>query len=353
MSVAQLTADELGLFAAWAVRLELLPLDDAIKVAAHISGGNCAAWAATYDDRIEPEAVDDIERAALDRLARQDFAGHCGPLAYNMIANDGRAFASLIREVSQDDEGLQAIRQLEDKIRQKQEAEARRLRRAEENAVAFDEVGKLKMYPIDEIQAACRAAGCQRLIIARFGIDESDSMTDYYGGRTARKVVIGFGKGKRENFKQLRKAAALFPPTAHMGPGYDQFCVSLYWDHNKRDDPSRAFIRFGDDWDCNEPQKDRAVVFHYYSDHYEGEKGRWGFEFETQAAADAFIAENEPLAGTYWRVGCDSYENRENYSMGGGNYLGSSRYGGWKVESRIIGDRYYGSDTMEWWQPKK
>jgi hypothetical protein len=34
-----------------------------------------------------------------------------------------------------------------------------------------------------------------------------------------------------------------------------------------------------------------------------------------------------------WRITEESIEHRENYSMGGGNYLGDSRYGGWTVYS--------------------
>lgn len=348
MSVAQLTVDELSLFSARCVDLGLLGFKEAVQLSALISQGNCAAWAATYNDRIEPEPAEDIERVTLDRLARGDFSGHWGPLAYNMIANNGLAFSAVFgAPIAQDSDILAKIRELEEKVREHSDADERKQLRADEDAVAFDEVGNLTRYPISEILSACKATGCERIIVAKFGVNESDSQSDYFGGRTARRVVIGFGKGKRESFKQLRKAAADFPPTAHLGPGFDRYQVYLAWDHDRKDDPARAFIGFGEGWDPNEPSKDQSVVFHYYSGEYSAEHGRFGFEFNSKSDAEAFVAANEPKRGTYWKVSCDSYEHRENWSMGGGNYLGGSRYGGWKVSS----GGYFGGELVEWWNP--
>ena len=95
----------------------------------------------------------------------------------------------------------------------------RRLQRAEENAAAFDDIGQLRTVNGDTVAVLCREAGADRVILARHTVDESDGYTDYYGGRTTRTVVIGFGKGKRENFRQLRKAAAAFSTDRPPGPG--------------------------------------------------------------------------------------------------------------------------------------
>jgi hypothetical protein len=46
-----------------------------------------------------------------------------------------------------------------------------------------------------------------------------------------------------------------------------------------------------------------------------------------------------------WQIDCQSIEHRENYSMGGGNYLGRSRYGGWMVKSQTWVD-----SQMEVWK---
>lgn len=58
--------------------------------------------------------------------------------------------------------------------------------------------------------------GAKALIYAEYHEDTSDLMTDYHGSRTTRTVAIGFRTGSREDFRQLRAAAAAFPETAHM-----------------------------------------------------------------------------------------------------------------------------------------
>ncbi len=65
---------------------------------------------------------------------------------------------------------------------------------------------------------AKRPAGAEALIVAIFDQDDSDSMTDYHNHKMTRVVAIGWRRGKREDFRQLRAAAALFPDTAHLGP---------------------------------------------------------------------------------------------------------------------------------------
>jgi SAM-dependent methyltransferase len=64
---------------------------------------------------------------------------------------------------------------------------------------------------------AKRPAGAEALILAELDQDDSDSMTDYHNHRTTRVVAIGWRTGKREDFRQLHKAAAGFPETAHLG----------------------------------------------------------------------------------------------------------------------------------------
>jgi hypothetical protein len=59
-------------------------------------------------------------------------------------------------------------------------------------------------------------AGAKALIYAELQADTSDPMTDYYGNRTERTVAIGFRRGSREDFRQLRAAAGQFPETAHL-----------------------------------------------------------------------------------------------------------------------------------------
>ena len=63
--------------------------------------------------------------------------------------------------------------------------------------------------------------GGEVLIVAEARIDDSDSMTDYFASHTDRTVIIGTRRGRREDFEQLRAAAATFEPTEHLGPDAD------------------------------------------------------------------------------------------------------------------------------------
>jgi hypothetical protein len=335
MSVAPLTAQELGCFAAIAHKhLQAGPLADLCELAHQASHGNAAAYTAQYGDPMEPEAIEDIEAAALDYLAeRRDMvADHFGPIAYNMIENDGTAYAAPGVQISQGHTLIATINEIEDRARKWQDGEHRKMKRAEENAEAFNEVGQLPVLTKAEIEAKMKAAGAERIIIASFMVNESDSYTDYHGGRTGRTVVIGFGKGKRESFRQLRAAAGKFPPTAHMGPGKDIY---------------KPRVLQLDDVVSNGSGHWKGSYSHWHRELQQDDHGH-DVDFSTEAEALAWIAKKgapepiqfntgkpeEKLVRFGWDIIHSSYEQRENYSMGGGNYLGTSRYGGWKVTSR-------------------
>lgn len=59
-------------------------------------------------------------------------------------------------------------------------------------------------------------AGAKAVVMAELNEDKSDTMTDYFANATTRRVAIGFRFGAREDFRQLRRAAASFPETAHL-----------------------------------------------------------------------------------------------------------------------------------------
>lgn len=59
-------------------------------------------------------------------------------------------------------------------------------------------------------------AWAKAAIIAELAEDCSDSMTDYFGHKTLRTVVIGWSKHERDLFPEMRKAAATFPETADL-----------------------------------------------------------------------------------------------------------------------------------------
>lgn len=53
-------------------------------------------------------------------------------------------------------------------------------------------------------------------IVASLEHDDCDSMTDYFHVSTSRRVIIGWSRHTRDLFPEMRKAAALFPETAHL-----------------------------------------------------------------------------------------------------------------------------------------
>ena len=59
-------------------------------------------------------------------------------------------------------------------------------------------------------------ADAKAVIIAEFHIDESDGMTDYFGYRTERTVILGFSPHTKDLFSELRKYAGNFPETAYL-----------------------------------------------------------------------------------------------------------------------------------------
>ena len=189
--------------------------------------------------------------------------------------------------------------------------------------------------------AARRPAWAQALIVAELEHDKSDGMTDYFNTDTSRIVALAWSKHTKDVFSEMRKAAAKFSETAHLGSGRDLYTARVvltedvisggsgYW----KDSPSHWHAElYGDD--------DRA--------RYHGK------QFSTREEAEAFTQQaGEPhpiefqtkdgpqLVHFAWRIGQSSIEHREKYSMGHGYYLkASSRYSdGWivrKVSSENI-----------------
>ena len=177
---------------------------------------------------------------------------------------------------------------------------------------------------------ALAPAGAHAAILAEQIVDQSDSMSDYYGSRRVRTVVIGWRMTQRESFKALRKAAAGFEHTKHLGPGCDSYKVLVVLDND-------AVTQSVGYWKGS------------YS-HWHTEEGH-GREFFTLAEAEAFIAaagKPEPITidGTHttfsWTIKHDSYEHRENWSMGAGNYLkaGGRHWNGWQVRSQTLREEW-------------
>ena len=138
------------------------------------------------------------------------------------------------------------------------------------------------------------------IIYAQLEKDTSDPMSDHFGSRTERTVVLGVRTTKREDFRKLRAAAATFPETAHLGPGRGRYMVLA------------SVVSSG--W--------------YYAQSPIHHK-----VFSTAEAADVAIAEATPIPDVTYQIHAEVIEHRDNHSMGAGNWLGYDRYSGWQVRS--------------------
>jgi len=194
---------------------------------------------------------------------------------------------------------------------------------------------------------ALAPAGAVAAVVAERERDDCDSQTDYFNVVTERRVLIGWRMTRKESFANLRKSAARFEETAHLGPGRDLWTSRVVL----LDDvvPSMAGCAY---W--------RGSSSHWHS---ELDGGYRGATFTTETEARAFAAEKgepEPIGFQtkdglqtvhfgwgFWR---ESVEHRENYSMGSGNYLkaGSSYGSGWAVSSSALSSTYPNeSETVE------
>lgn len=188
---------------------------------------------------------------------------------------------------------------------------------------------------------AARPAWAKALIVAELEHDASDSMTDYFNTTTSRIVALAWSRHARDRFDEMRKAAAGFEDTAHLGPDRDVY---------------RARVVLADDVVTNGSAYWRGSPSHWHRELYASDTGRdRGELFSTRAEVDAFIAAagppepivfngstpQETLVRFEWRVERESIEHREKYSMGHGFYLkASGRYSsGWivrKVDPRHV-----------------
>lgn len=92
---------------------------------------------------------------------------------------------------------------------------------------AANEVSEMNERFQEEL-ARRRPEGFTGVVMAELFGNDSDSMSDYYEHRVVRRVVIGFTKTPRSAFGNMRKAAATFGPTSHLGG-------TRYADHEHRE----------------------------------------------------------------------------------------------------------------------
>lgn len=199
------------------------------------------------------------------------------------------------------------------------EEEAERKQRAAERD-AEHHARQNKSEEIAEEIARRRPPWADAAIIAEMEIDDCDSMTDYFATKTDRKVLIGWRRGKREDFRQLRRAAAQFCETAHLGPGKERIELRAY---DAKDNRFLPWSMLG--------QGDEAP------------------HFDNEQDADAWIEAHPAPDGYAIEKNVESIEHRENWSMGAGNYLKAARrYGtGWTVRSHDAAATYWITADLE------
>jgi len=174
-------------------------------------------------------------------------------------------------------------------------------------------------------------AEAQALIIAAHDVDKCDIQTDYFHHETTQIIVLAASKHKRDLFSEMRKAAALLPETAHLGPGKGKFTVYAVAD--------KDVINGGS-----------ALAWKGSPSHWHDEIKK---DFDNLAAAEEYMR-TAPAPGPIEFQGCgvvtfsfkmseEKIEHREKYSMGAGYYLkeGWRDSTGWKVYKIC---RYNGAD---------
>jgi hypothetical protein len=162
-------------------------------------------------------------------------------------------------------------------------------------------------------------------IVAEYETDQSDMMTDYFATRTETQVPLAWSRHKRDVFSEMRKAAATFKPTRHLGPGCDVWTVAIV---------------FACDIVANGTAYHKGGWSHWHGELCDRHARQ---TFTTRAEAEAFVASkpkphdlgmgSDGVATFEWEIRRESIEHREKYSMGAGYYLkGSMGYStGWTV----------------------
>lgn len=176
-----------------------------------------------------------------------------------------------------------------------------------------------------------RPVGMTHCILAELQEDISDTMTDYFNSQTVRSLFLGWSKTSRNQFPEMRKAAATHPETAHLGASMGLYRVVRKGDP---DDPCAH--------DSTWTTEGGQTHFTTYA------------EAETDAAKYAAKDEANSQKLTNGEIQCfcphfpwgyeirgsdQELEHRENYSGGKGYYLAQNSYSGWHVR-KVAVDAY-------------
>ena len=251
---------------------------------------------------IENLSISHVSKAAID-----------GPGGWRLEADEPwsvEACADLERKAVKMAMLLNENRELKEKIAAKENAEA-------------------KEKGLPKIPAWAKA-----VIVAERVEDKSDSQSDYFASSTQETVVLAFSKHNRDNFAEMRKAAAMFEPTKNLGPGCDHYTALVVLSQDIPYEKAHAGGYF------------KGGQSHW---HHELDNGIHGKSFSTKEKAEAFVASQpapEPIsfdgfvAHFEWRIDKASVEHREKWSMGHGYYLkdGYRHSDGWEVGKFGIGE---------------
>mgnify|MGYP001611353710 CR=1 FL=1 len=176
---------------------------------------------------------------------------------------------------------------------------------------------------------AAKPPWAKAVIVAHCAVDKSDAMTDYFYVQDGAYHVLAWSRHTRDRFDEMRKAAAAFPQTAHLGTGCGDYTVKVVLECDVQ---SNGCYYAGQ-------------ASHWHSELYQGNYA--GIPFTRKADAEAFIADApkpEPLSfdgklATFrWDIWEQRIEHREKYSMGRGYYLRAGHGGGWTVEKTHLED---------------
>jgi hypothetical protein len=189
---------------------------------------------------------------------------------------------------------------------------------------------------LNETLKSIAPATAKAIIVAELHESACDSQTDYFASTTKKVIALAWSNSTRDNFAEMRKAAATFSDTMHLGPGCDMYTASVVFAGDVLDPQTHRAYYAGDvspwhsDLFANVPQ----------STH------RSAGPFTTLAAVEVFVA-SQPMpndvslggvvASFEWKISKTSIEHREKYAMGHGYYLSDGgRYSGWHIRKTGI-----------------
>lgn len=164
-------------------------------------------------------------------------------------------------------------------------------------------------------------AWAKAVIVAELEQSDCDGMTDYFASHTTRTVCLAWSPHTRDVFSEMRKAAAGFDETKHLGPGCDDWRIFVFLE------PAGA---------PGDYRPQRRLDEHFST---EAEAIAFAEKLEAEDDARRRRVPFEPFSPHLpygYRVERTSVEHREKWSMGHGYYLGCDRYSGWHVHKRNL-----------------